>query len=283
MSISPKPVAAQGAVPKAQSNHKRVQSLRDRDRWLAAAIASPDLGNGDSRVATRLALHFNIKTGQCNPNYETLAAGTAQTITAIPKQLKRLEDAGFLQRISSRGRHANSYDLFIPGSAEAPAESTRNQRYLDRVGTRDRDTLFDLTTTDSDRPTADSDPCEPYPAIHTNREENKEKNNERDIYIADVFENFWKQYPRKVDKGAARKAFERALKRVSLERIMAGVLRYASERTDQDPKFTKHAATWLNHESWDNEPLIRQSSRRSEWTASALAGIRSRIADEDLA
>lgn len=71
------------------------------------------------------------------------------------------------------------------------------------------------------------------------------------------FELWWKQYPRKVDKGAARKAYERVVKsgNVTPEQLSAGVLRYAAERQSEDPKFTKHPATWLNAEGWANETL----------------------------
>lgn len=66
---------------------------------------------------------------------------------------------------------------------------------------------------------------------------------------------FWPLYPRKVGKGAARKAYVAARKRgVTLEALIAGVKRYAAERASEDPKFTQHASTWLGAEGWDDEP-----------------------------
>jgi hypothetical protein len=68
------------------------------------------------------------------------------------------------------------------------------------------------------------------------------------------FETFWRAYPRREAKGAARRAYEKARKSVSAETILQGAERYARERTFEDPKFTKHPATWLNGECWGDEP-----------------------------
>jgi hypothetical protein len=70
------------------------------------------------------------------------------------------------------------------------------------------------------------------------------------------FERFWKVYPRKISKGTARKAWIAALKRgVPVDRIVTAAERYrdhhAASRTEA--KFIRHASTWLNGESYDDE------------------------------
>jgi hypothetical protein len=74
--------------------------------------------------------------------------------------------------------------------------------------------------------------------------------------IDNGFETFWRVYPRKVDKASARKAFDRAVKarKATAGELAAGAAQYALERSGQDPKFTKHPATWINGECWRNEP-----------------------------
>lgn len=69
--------------------------------------------------------------------------------------------------------------------------------------------------------------------------------------IAGSFEAWWRQYPRKVGKGAARKAYERVVKagKATPDDLLGGLARY-----HPDPKFTKHPATWLNAECWLDEP-----------------------------
>ena len=66
------------------------------------------------------------------------------------------------------------------------------------------------------------------------------------------FDEFWAVYPRKIGKGAARKAYGNALKRATVEEILTGAKRYAA--TKPDPQFTKHASTWLNADCWLDEP-----------------------------
>jgi hypothetical protein len=73
---------------------------------------------------------------------------------------------------------------------------------------------------------------------------------------AEAFGQFWAVYPRHVAKEAARKAFDAAIKKHHIEpdRLIEGAKRYAGERAGQDPKFTKHPATWLNGGCWEDEP-----------------------------
>ena len=84
--------------------------------------------------------------------------------------------------------------------------------------------------------------------------ENKPKHRASTGY-SDDFEAFWAVYPLKLDKRTAFKAFTRALKRVKLDIIMAGASSYASDPNLPEPRFIKHASTWLNGDGWDNPPL----------------------------
>jgi uncharacterized protein YdaU (DUF1376 family) len=68
------------------------------------------------------------------------------------------------------------------------------------------------------------------------------------------FEEWWISYPRKVAKGAARKAFTKAIKKATLQELISGATRYAQERSDEDPQYTRHPATWLNGEGWKDQP-----------------------------
>jgi hypothetical protein len=67
-----------------------------------------------------------------------------------------------------------------------------------------------------------------------------------------LFEDFWGVYPRKIGKGAARKAYRNALKRACEAEILAGAKAYAASKPD--PKYTAHATTWLNADRWLDEP-----------------------------
>jgi len=67
------------------------------------------------------------------------------------------------------------------------------------------------------------------------------------------FDQFWVQYPRKVGKEAARKAFAKAMKKTTVTAIMSGVEDLRIRVAGKDQQFTPHPATWLNEGRWDDE------------------------------
>ena len=70
-----------------------------------------------------------------------------------------------------------------------------------------------------------------------------------------LFEEWYKAYPRKSSKGAARTAFKSALKKVDLETLNRGRDLYAAKcKMDQtETRYIKHPSTWLNGECWDDD------------------------------
>lgn len=68
------------------------------------------------------------------------------------------------------------------------------------------------------------------------------------------FTEFWQQYPRKVGKQAAIKAYRKARKLASAADILAGTIRFAAEREGADEQYTAHPASWLNAGRWEDEP-----------------------------
>lgn len=68
------------------------------------------------------------------------------------------------------------------------------------------------------------------------------------------FDDFWSIYPRRIAKLKAEKAWKKALKHSPEREILDGARRYAIEREEEDPKFTKHPSTWLNGGCWMDDP-----------------------------
>lgn len=89
---------------------------------------------------------------------------------------------------------------------------------------------------------------EPSPPDREQGTGNKEQGSEP---APDLFAEFWATYPRKTDKGNAKKAWVKALKKKPAGEIIAAAAAYAA--TKPDPKFTAHPTTWLNGERWDDE------------------------------
>ena len=68
----------------------------------------------------------------------------------------------------------------------------------------------------------------------------------------DTFDEWWKHYPKKTGKDAARRAYASALRRgASPADLLAGLGR---TRWSSDPRYIAHPATWLNGGRWQDEP-----------------------------
>jgi hypothetical protein len=136
---------------------------------------------------------------------------------------------------------------------------------------------YDYTTKD---PGVTQEPCkaEPTKAEPTKadrppkknipKEEHKAKNT---IDIESVFTQFWSAYPKKQDRALARRSFEKALQRASIEDIMAGAERYRDDPNRED-MFTKNPSTWLNADAWLNDPLPDRLARKPRKLTNAEEG-----------
>ena len=87
----------------------------------------------------------------------------------------------------------------------------------------------------------------PQPLLTTERK--KEKSTP--IVPKSAFLTWWAIYPRKVARGAAEKAWDKAVKRATVADIMAATANYV---WPDDPQFVPHGATWLNQDRWLDEP-----------------------------
>ena len=97
--------------------------------------------------------------------------------------------------------------------------------------------------------------------------------------IAQMFEDFYRVYPRKVGKQDAKKAFKKALDVASLDEIMAGVIRYANDpNLPFDKTWIPYPATWLNKGKWEDEPLPERKLTDEEKRAKDLAALERRRA-----
>lgn len=69
--------------------------------------------------------------------------------------------------------------------------------------------------------------------------------------MTSTFDDFWRAYPRRVAKGAARKAFDKAIKKTDIETILKAVEAYKVCKPDYQD--WAHPSTWLNQERWEDE------------------------------
>jgi hypothetical protein len=94
----------------------------------------------------------------------------------------------------------------------------------------------------------------PYPIPNPSLEDKDSSSSAVADRRPDPFDEFWRTYPRRVGKDAAKKAWGQAAKRADVACILAGARRFA-EDPNREPQFTAHPATWLNQGRWDDDPL----------------------------
>ena len=93
----------------------------------------------------------------------------------------------------------------------------------------------------------------------------------------EMFEAFWAAYPRRVGKGAARAAFDKACRKARPEAIIAAITAQVEAGCFKDMTYTPYPATWLNGERWDDEiataaPKTAAADLAARFRAAALAG-----------
>lgn len=92
-------------------------------------------------------------------------------------------------------------------------------------------------------------------------EKSQEKEKEKDIPLPTLpgevseFDRFWSEYPKKVGKIAAKKAFERARNRTTLESLLTAIRRQkcGSQWSRDNGQYIPNPATWLNQGRWEDE------------------------------
>jgi hypothetical protein len=94
-----------------------------------------------------------------------------------------------------------------------------------------------------------------------------------------MFVAFWSAYPRRDDKGHARKAWAKAIRKDTPEAIIAGAAKYRDD-PNREKGFTALPATWLNGERWQDGPLPPREGR-SERKVGEVQSMIDRAAERD--
>lgn len=94
-----------------------------------------------------------------------------------------------------------------------------------------------------------------------------------------LFEEFWKTYPRKVGKQKAIAKYKAATNRATPEEIIDGAHRLANDPNLPEQLFIPHATTWLERNGWEDEPLPVRFRTKSEERVEVGRGIAERTAN----
>lgn len=203
-----------------------------------------DRATGNEILLYLTLRRYAMGKAECWPSRETLAWDLDLSAKTVQRLLKKLEEYGGLEieaRFTDSGRQtSNVYRIMW----EEPKTGQECPPPLD--------------TNDHDEVVA-HDQAPGSPMTHEDipiRSKQQTKTIDQGVTaLADKqFDEFWEIYPRKVGKPQAKKAFKKALEEISLEEILRCTKEYQQQRRAEDPKYTKHPATFLNAKPWFDEP-----------------------------
>jgi len=86
----------------------------------------------------------------------------------------------------------------------------------------------------------------------------KETIQKKKTFLSDSFEKFWKTYPRKQNKAAAKKAWDKiSLNSELLENILSAISKQKEgpDWIKNKGQFIPHPASWLNNKRWEDEEM----------------------------
>ena len=240
-------------------------------KWLAQVNADPELPANATKVAVRLAPDFNEEHGgMAWPGLQTVAddIGLKSKVT-IHNLIRRLQERGHLRiEWGRQGKgHSNHYWMILKGQQGDlfdPAKSSTQDELSGHAKSSTQDELYESAKVHfSGVKSSFSEAKSSSQDEQTYRDLSKTYRKKDSPPDDASFEEFWRHYPKKVAKVAARKAYRQARRKASEAELLTGVMRYAAERTEQDDKYTKYPAGWLNAERWKDEPAASSAGKPS--------------------
>lgn len=218
---------------------------------ITAAMAIRNASPSEKLLLLVLA-NYADEHMRCWPSQRRLADDTCLTDRTIRKLLSDLEQRGIITRTErQRDDGSRASDVIhlrfdgapISGGAEMVSGGVRKQL------PGGAEMVSGLTTFEpSTEPSKDTD-GEP-----------------------EGFAEWWEAYPRKLAKGAARKAYRAALKKTDAGSLLASLRAYSFSDVD---RFVPHGATWLNDERWldssDPPPSVADAMPADPWPGRMIA------------
>lgn len=212
-----------------------------------------DISANAIRLYCVLRRRADKESGKCYPNRKTLAKEmggiSTRTLDRAVEELEKIGALRVIHRMNGNEYTSNLYTVIStnPSRATTPSDDT------DALG-------GDIYALGSDTDALGSAKDGEQTRVIKPKTFNQSK---KDIPHPN-FDEFWKFYPLKRDKGAAIRAFPKALEKVGLEEIMAGVDRLVSD-PNLEMKYCPYPATWLNGERWTDAPLPGRESRSEKF------------------
>ena len=174
------------------------------------------------------------------PSVETLAGKIRASVRTVQYHLRSLEDDGVIVIVQEATQHRpREYRIEVQNLHPWEGQGCN----LRRPGVQSATPRGAIAVAPESL-----EPSEP-----SKKESSSNRSEDNPTPLVDEFTLWWQLYPRKVAKGAARKAYRAARKKTDPDTLSAGVQRYRGECAARDPTYIKHPASWLNGECWLDE------------------------------
>ncbi len=206
---------------------------------LMSEVWLTKLPTTEKMVLLVIADHANDEGTASYPSQETIARKVSIGIRQVRRHVNELVTKGYIRVQKGAGGSERCRD------DRRPNLYTINLNRL-RADARDRADADDLNgrtpkTVTGGRGRPLNLPIEP--------------SIEQFVKVNTAFDLFWKVYPLKVGKAAAKKAWDKAVAEAGdQDWIINGASRYAQD-PNRHPSYTAYPATWLNAGRWADEPL----------------------------
>jgi hypothetical protein len=205
---------------------------------LMSEVWRTDLPTIEKMVLLVIADHASDDGTEAWPSQATIASKASISIRTVQRAVNSLVEAEYLWMQKGAGGSATCREDRRPHKYTINIKRLRGDTESSRDERGDTESINGATVA---TPTGRLS----RPMNHPNKPSNE---------TPDGFNLFWKAYPIKVGKGAAQKAWEKAIKIEQPDVIISGASRYADD-PNRHPSFTAHASTWLNAQRWNDSAL----------------------------
>ena len=177
-------------------------------------------------ILVALADRHNPDHG-CFPSINTIIEDTGISRSSVLRTLGQLQDIGLIRKEAAfrdnKSQTSNRYIFAFEGVSESDPPHV---------------TLTPLSV-------SQRHPKEPL--------SNKPLSVEDIRPIDFFFYEAWENYPRKVGKGAAKKAWIKACTKINDKDLFEATSKYVDSVKGKDKQYIPHFATWLNQERWEDD------------------------------